>query len=1065
MKRTPLEAYESLMRFARERGPAPLRMAMHAAVAQSFRPSFLHLIKLNFLPEHASDPAVESDVLCAPFCDEIGAGYYEFDPQTRALLIENLQAEYAGERVPRLESVAELLLAYLDEQEHSIDSTQDHLSQSYIEVERWIGLAILGPDDAAEQLAAALKQAVPGADAAARVNIGGVLNVLSTPLLRYPRLAEYALGVQALERGDMEKARGLFAGLGSQELQVGAVKLPPPTAVLERWGITGIESARETEPPLYQTCAVLGAYQDREYADRVVRIFSAAGINYGMHLFGQQGPEEDKVRELIEQQDVLVLILPELRSGILDFAEFALSRHTEVILLYRFQSGRFPTQATAIDFRLQAEGGDPERAKQALLRALELKEEVAAPAYAGESYRYDVYINNSPVDDSDGWVSMFAARLQDEIEKQLGAAVVVVRGGEDDAVESAVLVGILSRPYVESASARRALERYMSASQARGGWIVDGHNAIVPVLKEPMETRPAPFDEVVGFELYEPGSERQMQVLARGVAFVLARLRERAAAPTEQPNAVFVARTTADFQTERQRLIEILQEHGFPVITAAPARSTVASIHLLDAHPPDEQLNDLATATALGVPTFVWASSDSSDLETLSKKYHVSHMFHTSFGRFADEVVRTIRPRPLAKAAARTIFLACDEKDLTDTNLQQIARYLRDGGFAVAMTEFEGDRRQRSQADRDSMAISDAVILFYGAANDAFVRLYIRSLSSVAGGPLIALYISEPQNELKTRSSQASGLLALGDGGPFRPESLDPLLQRLESRRDDVLLLSDGTAAAGVERLARQLTAAGFRPVIRFAAPAPYEEYIVTILVCLGRGTIDRAFEARVGSFMDRGARVIPVLLPVERGPLTVYLSSTFRDLQTFRSAVAETLLKLEKRVVRMEDFVVSDEPVLQEIFHNIESSDIFIGIVAFQYGFVPPENNPKGLSMIELEYEHAVLNQKPCLMFLLDQDTPANPQFMDAYARDRIKAFRDRLRREKSADYFQTKDDLVFQVAVSVRNLEARREMEGLQLPDTLRSLHSVDLRQGDSDGFEKLVRAIRGPGSPRTA
>jgi hypothetical protein len=108
--------------------------------------------------------------------------------------------------------------------------------------------------------------------------------------------------------------------------------------------------------------------------------------------------------------------------------------------------------------------------------------------------------------------------------------------------------------------------------------------------------------------------------------------------------------------------------------------------------------------------------------------------------------------------------------------------------------------------------------------------------------------------------------------------------------------------------------------------------------------------------------------------------------------------------------------------------------------------------------------------MFLLDEDTPSHPQFMDANTGEgesgqRIKAFRDRVRRERLVKSFHTDDDLAYMVAVSVRALEARGDIGALELPDTLRSLHSVDLRQGDSDSFERLVRAIRGSGSARTA
>jgi hypothetical protein len=89
---SPLEAYEALMLFARRRGEGALRLAMHAAVPQSFRPDLLHLLKLNFLPRELHDAAAEADVLFSPLCEEVGRGYFEFGPHVRSLLLDNLAA-------------------------------------------------------------------------------------------------------------------------------------------------------------------------------------------------------------------------------------------------------------------------------------------------------------------------------------------------------------------------------------------------------------------------------------------------------------------------------------------------------------------------------------------------------------------------------------------------------------------------------------------------------------------------------------------------------------------------------------------------------------------------------------------------------------------------------------------------------------------------------------------------------------------------------------------------------------------------------------------------------------
>ncbi|MET0645603.1 MAG: hypothetical protein ABW208_03220, partial [Pyrinomonadaceae bacterium] len=172
---SPLEAYEALMLFARRRGEGALRLAMHAAVPQSFRPDLLHLLKLNFLPRELHDPGTEADVLFSPLCEEVGRGYFEFGPHVRSLLLDNLAANYATDRTPRIQRVANFLLFYVEHAERRAAGGLDRLRRDYLEVQRWVALAFLDPDDAARQLAAALKGTVaPGGEFAARLRLGGL---------------------------------------------------------------------------------------------------------------------------------------------------------------------------------------------------------------------------------------------------------------------------------------------------------------------------------------------------------------------------------------------------------------------------------------------------------------------------------------------------------------------------------------------------------------------------------------------------------------------------------------------------------------------------------------------------------------------------------------------------------------------------------------------------------------------------------------------------------------------------------------------------------------------------
>lgn len=243
---SPVEAYEALMLFARRRGEGALRLAMHAAVPQSFRPDLLHLLKLNFLPRELHDPAAEADVLFSPLCEEVGRGYFEFGAHARTLLLDNLAANYAADRTPRIARVANFLLHYVEHMERRAAGGLDRLWRDYLEVQRWVALAFLDPDAAARQLAAALKgTSTPGGEFAARLRLGGLASALSSPLVKYRHVLNYAAGLQALEAGDHARAQTLLSGLGDEDLNVGGILLRPATELLRAYAVP---AAGTTEP-------------------------------------------------------------------------------------------------------------------------------------------------------------------------------------------------------------------------------------------------------------------------------------------------------------------------------------------------------------------------------------------------------------------------------------------------------------------------------------------------------------------------------------------------------------------------------------------------------------------------------------------------------------------------------------------------------------------------------------------------------------------------------------------------------------------------------------------------
>lgn len=235
----PEIAYEALIRFASANSEVALRLAMHAAVPQAFRPDLLHLLKLNFIPKHSADPlyadvykTAEADVLLSTICRHIGSEFFEFDPEVRRLLLDNLVINYAEEPRSRIHSVANFLLTYAERYSSAFQKNQ--LWRDYLEIQRWVALGFLNPDAAAEQMAAVLNYLDEENQFAVHARIGGVASALSVQLTRHQQLLNYAMGLQELETGQIEAAKRYFEGIDS-ELRIGNVTLRSPSELLSNW--------------------------------------------------------------------------------------------------------------------------------------------------------------------------------------------------------------------------------------------------------------------------------------------------------------------------------------------------------------------------------------------------------------------------------------------------------------------------------------------------------------------------------------------------------------------------------------------------------------------------------------------------------------------------------------------------------------------------------------------------------------------------------------------------------------------------------------------------------------
>jgi hypothetical protein len=146
--------------------------------------------------------------------------------------------------------------------------------------------------------------------------------------------------------------------------------------------------------------------------------------------------------------------------------------------------------------------------------------------------------------------------------------------------------------------------------------------------------------------------------------------------------------------------------------------------------------------------------------------------------------------------------------------------------------------------------------------------------------------------------------------------------------------------------------------------------------------------------------------------PKTVYLSSTYADLVDHRQHAYRALRRLGLNVVAMEDYVAADNRPADQCLADVAAADLYIGLFAFRYGYVPEDGNPEKRSITEMEFRHAVDCNKPRLIFRVPDDALWRQDHTDSQHKEgdhgaRIRALREELGRERLLSAFTTPQEL----------------------------------------------------------
>jgi tetratricopeptide (TPR) repeat protein len=194
-----------------------------------------------------------------------------------------------------------------------------------------------------------------------------------------------------------------------------------------------------------------------------------------------------------------------------------------------------------------------------------------------------------------------------------------------------------------------------------------------------------------------------------------------------------------------------------------------------------------------------------------------------------------------------------------------------------------------------------------------------------------------------------------------------------------------------------------------------------------------------------------------------IYISSTYEDLKEYRHAVYSLLEKMQRhQIVKMENYVAADQRPLDKCLADVAACDVYVGLFAQRYGYIPPADNPQQQSITEREFREAVRTGKPCLIFLLDSKAAWPKEYVEqGDGANRLAAFRTELATDYLTSFFHTAAELAGLVSVAVSNWENAQTPQGIN-PEAWQQMlarlgqKDFDLQQREEE-IKEWVRKYR--------
>lgn len=146
----------------------------------------------------------------------------------------------------------------------------------------------------------------------------------------------------------------------------------------------------------------------------------------------------------------------------------------------------------------------------------------------------------------------------------------------------------------------------------------------------------------------------------------------------------------------------------------------------------------------------------------------------------------------------------------------------------------------------------------------------------------------------------------------------------------------------------------------------------------------------------------------------TVFVCSTFSDLSLEREGVLDAIRRLKLQHDSMEFFGARAEQPIETCLQEVRVSDVLVVIVGHRYGSIVPE---LGISYSEAEYSEGFRLNKPCLVYMRDENVPILPKHMerDSEKLKLLEKWKQLLQSRHTVASFQDGSRLAVQVAADL--------------------------------------------------